>query len=75
MKTGQWVPSRIANPSVVSIEGIVSPFVPRGDLHLRAWFGLVANLAVDVLLGTSFINRCIKGIFPSERKIVAFSDN
>lgn len=41
-----------------------------GDLEVCAWFGAVEILAVSVLLGTSFIDRFIKVIFPGERKIV-----
>lgn len=39
-------------------------------LHVRAWFGVVKNIAVDVFLNTSFIDSCIRRIIPSERKIV-----
>lgn len=39
------------------------------DLYAVSWFRKVNNLVVDVLLGTSFIDRCINGIFHSERNI------
>lgn len=41
-----------------------------GELCLRAWFAVAENVAVDVLLGTSFIFRCFRGIIPSERKVI-----
>lgn len=59
-----------ANCKVVSFEGIVSLFVCMGGLRMSAWFGVVKNLAVDVLLGTSFIDRRIWGIFLIEQKFV-----
>lgn len=33
------------------------------DPCVRAWFCVVENLAVDALLGTSFMDRYINGIF------------
>lgn len=45
-------------------------FVRMGDLNVCAWFGIVRNFSVDVLLGTSVIDRCIWGIFHSKRSIV-----
>lgn len=61
---------RTANCKVVSGEFILPLFVRMGDLCVYAWFGVIRNLAVDVVLGTSFIDSCIRGIFPSERKVV-----
>lgn len=45
-------------------------FLKICDLPVRVWFGVVDNLAVDVLLGTSFIDLCIQGLFPGEQKVV-----
>lgn len=42
----------------------------HGDLHTDAWLGIVENLAVNLPLGTSFIDRCICGIFLIERGVV-----
>lgn len=39
-----------------------------GTLRDEVWFGLVENLAVDILLGTHYIERYIRRIFPGERK-------
>lgn len=61
---------RTATREHVNVEGVIPMFVRIGDLRVRAWFGVVENLAVDILVGTSFIDRCIRGIFPTERKIV-----
>lgn len=41
-----------------------------GDLTARVWSGIVPILAVDVLLGTSFIDLFVRSNFPSERKVV-----
>lgn len=43
----------------INIDSIIQVFVRIGDVYVRLWFGVVRNLSVDVLLGTSFIFRCI----------------
>lgn len=48
----------IANCKVVSVNINVPVFVLMGDLCVRAWIGVVNILAVVLLLGTSFIDRC-----------------
>lgn len=40
------------------------------DIFVRACFGAVEDFAVHAHLGTSFIDNCIRGIFPFERKVV-----
>lgn len=47
---------------IVSVDGILFLFVPMGDLHMHACFGVVDNLAVDVLLETFFIDGNNRGI-------------
>lgn len=59
----------VTNPAA-HIEGIVTLFVRIGDLSVRSGLGVVKNLDVYVDLGPSFISRCIRGIFQSERKVV-----
>lgn len=34
------------------------------------WFGMIDGFAVDLLLETSYIHRCIRYILPMERRIV-----
>lgn len=63
---------RMAICKAVNIEGIVPLPIRTSNLHLHAWFGTVEDLAVDVLLGMSFIERCVRGILPTERKIVSW---
>lgn len=41
-----------------------------GDLHACTWLGIVKNLAVEQFLGTSYIDRYIRGVFPAEPKIM-----
>lgn len=36
-------------------------------------FGVIRNLAVPVLLSTSFVDQCIEDIFPGELKMVPFN--
>lgn len=45
-------------------------FVRMGDLCVHDWLGIVESVPVDVLVGTSFTDRCIRGTFPMERKII-----
>lgn len=40
------------------------------NIKVRVWFVIINVLAVSEILGTSFIDRFIKSIFPAERKIV-----
>lgn len=44
-----------------------------GDSIVRSVFGGVHDLAVPVLIGTSFIDRFVKGMFSLERKTVPYS--
>lgn len=60
---------RTVNRKVDSTEGIVPLFISIGDLLVRAWFRIVGNPTVDVLLEKSFINRCIRSIFPIKRNV------
>lgn len=54
----------------VNIEFIIQLCISMGDLCMSAWFGLVKKHAVDVLLGTWFIDPCLPGMVPTKRKIV-----
>lgn len=40
------------------------------DLYAYTWFGTFKNHAVDLLIRTSFIERCICGIFWTEQKVL-----
>lgn len=51
---------RTTNCEPVNLEGTVRMFVHIGNLHARVSFEVVENLAVDLLLGPSFIDRCIQ---------------
>lgn len=52
------------------MEGFVPLFICMGDLHVQAWFEILENLAVQVLIETSFINRCRHRMFHTGRKVV-----
>lgn len=41
-----------------------------GELQVRIWLGVVRNLAGNVLHVTTYIDKCIRGVLPLERKIV-----
>lgn len=38
------------------------------DFHVKVWFCIVKNLAVDLLLSTPFIDRSIRGIYLAREK-------
>ena len=59
-----------ASRNAMNLVGVLPLFIRMGDLKVRVWFGVVENLAVPVLLGTSYIDRFVQGIFPQERKVV-----
>lgn len=44
-----------------------------GGARIREILGVVENLAVRVLLGTNFIYKFVKGIFPPEHTILLYS--
>lgn len=44
---------RARNQEVKNIKGIVPFFIRMGNLSVRTRFGIVGNIAVDALLGTS----------------------
>lgn len=61
---------QMANSEVVNIERTVPLLICKGDLLLSAGIGIFENFVVHVLLGTSFIDRSIHRIFPTEHKSV-----
>lgn len=62
-----------ATSQEVSIGDTVSLHVWIWDSRVRVFLGVVRNLAVFALLGTSFIDKFVKGIFPSKQKIVLYN--
>lgn len=48
----------------IHIDIIIPIFERTGDLCVRPWFGAVTNLTVDMVLSSSSINCCIRGIIP-----------
>lgn len=54
----------------VKTESIVPLLIRTGDLRVSTLFRSFENLAVKVLLGTTFIDRCIRSTLPNERKVV-----
>lgn len=69
MRTIEWPPLCSANHEFKSVDGIVPEFFCNGVLRVRAGFGVVENLAVEVLFGALFINRCIQAILFLEREV------
>lgn len=42
-----------------------------GSLQVRTWLGVVENLAVEILLGTTCIYQYIKGMFAIDENFVS----
>lgn len=59
-------PLRTATNQAVPVQGFIYVQICMRDFHARAWFGIVEYLAMLLLLGTSHINQCIRGICPTE---------
>lgn len=59
----------ICDREVMNVEGIAPLFVCIGHLCVHRGFGIVEYLAKDELLGTLFINQCLRSIYATERKI------
>lgn len=59
-----------ATKEPILLDGTILLFVNIGELRMRVWFGIVEILAVDILLGTSFIERYIRGLFPSDTEVL-----
>lgn len=57
----------------IYVDSIITMFETIGSLYDHAWIVVLDNLAVDTLLGTSFINCRFLGIFLSKRKILPWN--
>lgn len=66
----KWPQLRSASGGAVHKEGIVVLLICTGDPRNCAWFEIVENLALYVLLDTSFIECYIRALIPNGRKVV-----
>lgn len=55
------------------LDGRILLSLQLGNITTRVWFDITRHPAVDILLCTTFIDRFIRGIFPSERKVVPWN--
>lgn len=62
--------SRSAGKEGNIVKGIIQLAVEMADLQVRAWFGNVQNMAVNVLFKTANIDKYNRGISYMECKIV-----
>lgn len=53
----------------MKVLGSIFPLIRIGELFTCIWFGIVANVAVNVLLGATCINKSIKEILFMERQV------
>ena len=59
-----------ANKSSLDIVGVIRLYVRVGTLRVKVRFGVVRHLVTRILVGTPFVNKFVKGIFPQEQRIV-----
>lgn len=52
------------------MDGKILLHIRFGTQCTRTWFGIIFSIDVDMLRGTSFIDRFIHGIFHSEQNLV-----
>lgn len=62
LRTAPWYATKVVE--------IIPLHICIGDLCPRIWFGVVNTLALNVLLGTTYINKLIEGIFLMRRWVV-----
>lgn len=70
IKRRRFLKMRSANLQSIRTEEVIILHISIGVLCIQVWFGVAADLAVDVLLDFSFIDQYIRGIFPPERTLV-----
>lgn len=51
------------------LDGLIILYLCLGDFCILVWFRIASHLALDILLGTVFIDRSMFKIFPIERKV------
>lgn len=62
----------VVSRSNVIVDRVILLHIRIGDVRVKFWFGLVTILSIPLLLGTCFIDRLVKGIFPQEVKVIPF---
>lgn len=60
----------IATKEPLPLDGLILLHFLSDNLCARIWFDDAQYVVVDILLGPSFINHFIRGMFPSERNVV-----
>ncbi|CAN8075422.1 unnamed protein product [Agarophyton chilense] len=56
----------------MDIKGIVPLYIHLERFKIRTWFLVCPSLGADAILGTSFIDRYIKAIYPGLRKVAFY---
>ena len=59
-----------ASRNSMTLSGMVKLHVRLGDFTTQAPFLVASNLAVDAILGTTFIDKHVRSILPRERRVV-----
>lgn len=55
---------------LLELDGLGFLHLRLGDLQTPVWFEVEPRFAVEMLFGTPFIDRLIRELFPSERRVV-----
>lgn len=71
-KTRKMPRLRTENRQLTKIGGLILLQLRIGNLRTRMCFGIVWHLAVNVLIGTHFIDRFIRETFLTEHMVVSW---
>lgn len=70
IKRQYFLKLRRANEHPGRSEGVILLHLQIGNPRVDVWLGVLEDLAVDLLLGTSFMDRYVRDSFSLERKRV-----
>lgn len=62
---------KYATKKAVPARDLISKHICKGDLHACTWLANVDKTVMNLILGTSFTDRCICGNFPTEWNVAA----
>lgn len=64
---------KCATSQNVEVIGTIVLYVRTGDSRVRMMFGIVRDMAVSALFGTSAVDKCSKDVIPTDWNIVRFN--
>jgi len=69
LRTGKLPTVRDASRRALTILGALPLYLRLGSLQVKVWFLVATNLAAQCILGTSFVDRYVRAIYPRLRKV------